>query len=229
MNWSPTRQSIFASVCVLIILCVVAVGQESAAGQTTPPVSYSSVNQLNGILTQLEQASQATQLDLAKLRIEKWKMDSDGKRDTQARADSVQRNLQGALPEIIRELRNAPESLGSTFKMYRNLGALYDVFGSVVGAASAFGSNDDFQSLSNDLSAFDRARRAFADRMEMLSGAKEAEITRLRTELQKAQASTPPTPPKKVIVDDTAPAKKTTTKKSTKTGTSTKPAATQPH
>ncbi|MBS1850800.1 MAG: hypothetical protein JST79_07805 [Acidobacteria bacterium] len=209
-----------------------AIGQESPTGQAA--VSYSSVSQLNGILSQLEQASQSTQLDLAKLRIEKWKVDSDSKRDTLARAESVQRNLQGALPEIIRELRGAPESLASTFKMYRNLGALYDVFGSVVEAAGAFGSKDDFQTLGNDLSAFDRARRAMADRMETLSAGKEAEILRLRAELQKAQASAPPAPPKKVVVDDTTPVKKPAPKKlPPKAGSAAKPAATpatsQPH
>jgi hypothetical protein len=46
------------------------------------------------MLSQLEQASQATQLDLAKLRIEKWKVDSGSKRQTQGNVESVQRNLQ---------------------------------------------------------------------------------------------------------------------------------------
>ena len=85
---------------------------------------YSSVNQLNGMLSQLEQASQATQVDLAKLRIEKWKVDSESKRQTQGNVESVQRNLQTALPAMISELRASPENLASTFKLYRNLDAL---------------------------------------------------------------------------------------------------------
>ncbi len=94
--------------------------------------------------------------------------------------DSIQRNLQGALPEMIAQLRAAPEDLPATFKLYRNLDALYDVMGSVVEGAGAFGSKDDLQSLSNDLEGFEGTRKQLAQRMESLSAAKEAEIVRLR-------------------------------------------------
>ncbi len=96
------------------------------------PVSYASVTQLNGMLAQLEATSKDTQADLVKLRIEHWKTDNACKRQALANVDSIQRNLQGALPEIIGQLRAAPEDLPTTFKLYRNLDALYDVLGSVV-------------------------------------------------------------------------------------------------
>lgn len=189
-------------------------------------MSYSSVNQLNGMLSQLEQASQAAQLDLAKLRIDKWKVDSGSKRQTQSNVESVQRNLQAALPEMIAELKASPENLNATFKLYRNLDALYNVFGSVAESTGAFGSKDEFQSLENDLSSFEKARRSFADRMESLAGAKEAEVTRLRAALQSAQASAPAEPPKKIVVDDNPPAKKPAKKKvAPKPGTPPPPAA----
>ena len=73
--------------------------------------------------------------------------------------DSIQRNLQNALPEMIGQLRNAPEDLPATFKLYRNLDALYDVLGSVVESTGAFGSKDDFQALANDLSSFEGTRK----------------------------------------------------------------------
>ena len=63
------------------------------------------------------------------------------------------------------------------------------------------------------MSAFEKSRRAFADRMETLAGAKEVEVTRLRAALQNAQASAPATPPKKIVVDDTTPPKKPVKKK----------------
>src|SRR3974390_3402811 len=65
-----------------------------------PPVAYSSVSELNAILSQLKQTSQNMQTDLGKMRIEKWKTDNSNKRQTQANVDSIQRNLQSALPEI---------------------------------------------------------------------------------------------------------------------------------
>ena len=128
------RNSILRLRCLSVLpLCLAVSAQVISSNQPAPqgPVSYSSVNQLNGLLSQLEQASQAAQVDLAKLRIDRWKIDSGSKRQTQGNVDSVQRNLQAALPEMIAELKASPESLTSTFKLYRNLDALYNVFGSV--------------------------------------------------------------------------------------------------
>jgi hypothetical protein len=184
-------------------------------GQGSSPVSYASVTQLNGMLTQLEDTSKKTQGDLQKLRIEKWKTDGSYKKQALGNVESIQRNLEGALPEIIGQLRSTPESLPATFKLYRNLDALYDVLGSVTEGAGAFGSKDDLQSLSTDLSTFENTRKELADRLVNLSTAKEAEINRLRTDLTKAQAMIPAEPPKKTIVDDTEPPKKPVRKKST--------------
>lgn len=220
---------------LMAMLTATAVAQVAPSGQpeTAPPVSYASVSQLNTMLTQLEQASQATQLDIAKLRIERWKADGGSKRQAQSNAESIQRNLQDALPRMIAALRTSPENLPSTFKLYRNLDALYDVFGSVVESAGAFGSKDEFQSLDNDLNVLEKSRHAFADRMETLAGAKEEELGRLRAEIRTAQAAAAAQPPKKVIVDDTEPVKKTVKKKpaaktSGQTAKSTTPSKTTP-
>ena len=180
----------------------------SNSESASAPVSYSSVTQLNDLLADLQQTSQTTQLDLAKLRIEKWKTDSGTKRQTDADIQSIQRNLQSAMPEIVGQLRKSPESLPETFKLYRNLDALYDVFASVVESAGAFGSKDEFQSLQNDLNGMEKSRHVVADRMESLSTTKENELGQLRVELRTAQAMIIAAPPKKVIVDDTEPAKK---------------------
>jgi hypothetical protein len=183
-----------------------------AASQSSP-VSYTSMTQLNALLGQLESESKTTQADLAKIRIERWKADGSYKKQSLANVDSIQRNLQGALPEMIAALRGAPEDMPATFKLYRNLDALYDVMGSVVESAGAFGSKDDFQTLSNDLSSFESTRKAFAGRIETLATSKEAEIVRLRTDLKTAQAAIPVTPPKIKVVDDSPPAKKPVAKK----------------
>jgi len=184
----------------------------SATGQASP-VSYASVTQLNGLLGQLEASAKTAQDDLVRLRIERWKTDKSTKEQALANVDSLQRNLRGALPEIIGQLRAAPEDLPATFKLYRNLDALYDVLGNVVELTGAFGSKDDVQSLGNDLNAFERTRRQMAERIETLSAAKEAEIVRLRTDLKTAHAAVPVEPPKKVVVDDNEPPKKPAVKK----------------
>jgi len=211
-----------------VLLAGMATAQISPAGSPppAPPVSYSSVSELNQLLAQLQQTAQSVQLDLASLRIEKWKTDSTTKHSTANDVDSIQRNLRDALPEITGRLRTSPENLPTTFELYRNLDALCDVFTSVVESAGAFGSRDEYQALQNDLSAMQKARRSFADRMEKLAAAKEGEIANLRTQLQKAQTVQEAAPPKKVVVEDTEEPKKTVKKKSS--GKKSKPASSTP-
>ncbi len=189
-------------------------GSGTASAPASQPVSYASMTQLNGMLTELETGSSSTQADLAKLRIERWKTDSGTKKQMLANVDSIQRNLQSALPEIIAQLRVLPEDLPTTFKLYRNLDALYDVVGTVVEGTGAFGSKDEFQALSNDLNEFETTRKELAQRIEGLSSAKEAEIMRLRADLKTAQAAiAAAAPPKKTVVDDNEPPKKPVVKK----------------
>jgi len=201
---------------VLLLLLASAAAQVSPSPVATaaPAVPYTSVSQLNLMLSQLEQIAQTMQVDLAKLRIDKWKTDSNTKRGSEADVESLQRNLQMALPEIIGQLRASPENIATTFKLYRNLDALYDVFGGVVESAGAFGSKDEYQSVQNDFSALERSRRSLAERMETLATTKEGELTQLRTQVRDLQAAAPaPAPPKKVVVDDTEPPKKPVKKK----------------
>ncbi len=189
-----------------------------ASGQQ-PPVAYTSVSELNGILTQLQQTAKNMQSDLGKTHIEKWKTDAATKRQTLATVESIQRNLQSALPDTIAQLNGSPEDLDASFKLYRNLVLLYDYFGSVVENAGAFGSKDELQSLSNDMSGLEAERREFGERMQKLAASKEDELTHLRAQvktLSAALAAAPPPPPKKVVVDDTEPPKKPAKKKVTK-------------
>src|SRR5579864_2247739 len=215
------KRNLLISLTLCLSLTVAALGQSGPVPSGVPanagqgqPVSYASVTQLNGLLSQIEATSKETQGDLVKLRIEKWKTDGNYKRQQLGNVDSIQRNLQGALPEIITQLRNTPEDLPATFKLYRELDALYDVMGSVAEGTGAFGSKDDFQSVSNDLNGFESARKQLAERIETLASSKEAEITRLSAALKTAQAAAAE-PPKKIVVDDTEPPKKPATKKKT--------------
>lgn len=205
-------------ILLLVLLAALTAGAQQTTGAASggqPPVAYASVNELNGILAQLQQTTKNMQSDLANTRIEKWKADGATKRQTLANVESIQRNLQSALPETIAQLNNAPEDLEASFKLYRNLVVLYDYFGSVVNMAGALGSKDEFQSLDNDLAGLESARREFAVRMQKLAASKEAELTRLRAQIKTLTAAPPP-PPKKTVVDDTEPPKKPAKKKVTK-------------
>lgn len=240
------KRNPFLSLGLSSVLCTACLGQSgpSAAPAAGPaaanpqystqgrpagePVSYVSLSQLNGLLGALEATSKTTQGDLVKLRIEHWKTDTASKKQALANVDSIQRNLQGALPAILAQLRATPEDVPATFKLYRNLDALYDVLGSVVEGAGAFGSKDDLQTLANDLNSFEGTRKQIAERIESLSAAKEAEIVRLRADLKTAQAAIPATPPKKTVIDDNEPAKKPAVKKKAPAKPATTPATTTP-
>ena len=203
----------------------VAQGGAVAPAVAQPPVAYASVSELNSVLAQLQQTVQSMQSDLQQARIERWRTDNTTKKQTLADVESIQRNLQSTLPETIAQLNNSPEDLGISFKLYRNLDALYSVFGSVAEAAGAFGSKDDFQGLDNDLNGLKSVRRAFGDRVQKLAASKEDELTRLRAQVKTLTAAPPP-PPKKIVVDDTQPAKKPPVKKK---ATTPKPPTTNPN
>jgi len=201
----------FLALAALLIATSVCLAQ-AADSQPAPPVAYSSISELNQLIGNLQQTSQQMQDNLSRLRIEKWKTDSRTKQQTSSDVESIQRNLQTALPGILTELKNSPESTPLTFKLYRNLDALYDVTSSVVESTGAFGSREEFESVNRDLESLEQSRRAFADRIDRIATAKETEIGQLRTALQTARAEIPP---KKTVVDDTesAPAKKPVTHK----------------
>jgi hypothetical protein len=176
-------------------------------------------------LAPLQQAAETTVGDLARVRIEKWKTDAASKQQLQGNADSVVRNLTSALPALIQQARNSPGTLGPTFKLYRNVNAVYEVLATLAESAGAFGPKTDFQALSADVAALDQARRALADRLEMSASSADSELTRLRAQSRALQAAAAAAaqPPKKIVVDDTEPEKKTTKKKP---ATTAKPAST---
>lgn len=206
---------------LLLASAVAAQVPSDAQSSNAAPVSYASMSQVNGILGNLEQTAQNSVVDLNRVRVDRWKTDGNTKRQEQSDVESLQRNLQNALPGLITELRNAPEDLAVTFKLYHNLDALHDVMRAVAESAGAFGPKNEYQALASDAEKLDDVRRTLAQRMQMLASSKEAELTRLRTQLKAALAAPPP-PPKKIVVDDTEPPKKATKKKPKK------PAATQP-
>src|SRR5258706_13043799 len=94
--------------CSLAVLASVAASAQSTSDNSQPPVAYASATEVNNILAQLRQTSQNIDADLGKLRIEKWKADSEVKRDVQGNVESGRRNLQSAIPDRITQLTNTP-------------------------------------------------------------------------------------------------------------------------
>jgi HPt (histidine-containing phosphotransfer) domain-containing protein len=184
----------------------------SASPGHPPPGSASMVSVLPDLDRLQAAASQAT-LDLGRMRIDKWKADGQSKRQAQANADSVQRNLTSALPALIAAVRSAPQDMTAEFKLYRNLNALYDVFASLTEASGAFGPRGDYEALARQLETIDSVRRSLGDALERLTSSTQSELYQLRTQVRAYQKAAAAAPPKKVVVDDTQPPKKTVHKK----------------
>ncbi|MGI9104531.1 MAG: hypothetical protein ACR2IF_18970 [Terriglobales bacterium] len=164
------------------------------------------------VLPQLNQVIDNARLDLARLRIDKWKTSGSDKRQAQENSEALQRNMSSAWPAITEQVRANPASLGASFKLYRNLNALYDVLASLTESAGAFGSKEEYQALASDAANLDNLRRSMADRVEAQATAHDAQLARMQTQARQAAAA----PPKKIVIDDTEPAHKTAKKSPTK-------------
>lgn len=196
---------------VILFACSLTATAQAPAPNSA--VSVASMNELNNVLASLQRTSENTAVDIAGLRVDKWKADSNSKRQAQENSTSILRNLQNALPGIMADVRAAPESLAPTFKLYRNLDALYDVLGTQTELAGAFGSKSEYQALLNDLNSIEATRRTLGDRIQTLATSRDGELARLRTQMRNPQATAASAAPKKVIVDDEEQPKKPVKKK----------------
>jgi hypothetical protein len=152
----------------------------SSTARNAPSTPALNITQLNATLSALENSAQQTTLDLARLRVDKWKTDGDNKGQIESNVQSVTSNLANALPGMITAVRSAPTSLTANLKLYRDLNVLYDVLAPMADSAGAFGSREEFQALSADAQLLEANRRSIADYMESLAAFQDAELSRLR-------------------------------------------------
>ena len=206
---------------LFLALTLTAAAQVAAPAQRPPqpvamPAAAPTPVNISATLPQLQRAAENARVDLARLRVDKWKADSSVKQQTSANIDSLQRNLSGALPTLVTAAQQNPASLNASFKLYRNVNVLYDVLGAVAESAGAFGAKEEYAALAQDLNNLDTARRALADAMDTMTAQRDADFLRIQQAAQRAQQQAAAAPPKKIVIDDTEPAKKkTTTKKKT--------------
>ena len=127
----------FISIFSTFILGVtLAFGQISAPGESLPqaskaPQGTTLSDGASQSIGHLEQLAQSTAADLRRVRIDKWKTDNRYRDQAQSNAQSLQRNLTGAVPTLIQQVRANPSSVAANLKLYRNLNAVYDVLSGV--------------------------------------------------------------------------------------------------
>lgn len=186
-----------------ILFCGLTVQAQTS---TTPAPMQGTSTSLQSVLSEIEVFAQDSALTLAKLRIEKWKVDGDFKEQSQQNSDSLQRNLTAALPTLTQAVRVAPTDIAANFKLYRNLNALYDVMEGLAESAGSFGPKSEFEALSQHTASLDQFRRQLGDYIEGLTSQQQAELNRLRGGSTSSASKSSRT--KKIIVDDNAPRKK---------------------
>lgn len=204
----------------LLLACVAPTqlsGQATPTSQTqSPQASATAANAapdlaLRESLIMVQAMAQKSDADVSRLRIEKWKTDSQSKQQSEANAASIRKNLTNAIPDLLLRIQTEPGSLIANFRLYRNLNALYDSFTALAESAGAFGPQEQYASLAADVTQLDQVRRQFAERVDLLAGASDAELARLRAAT--VAKPTPAKPPSKIVVDDSQPTPKKKPKK----------------
>jgi len=194
------------AVVFLGLLLTAMLGTRAQAQQAQPPSTPQPQQvqaNLDLVMEQIQRVALATTGDLGKLRIEKWKADSEQKRQMQKVVDSLQRNITYAIPGLITDVQNTKGNVSSTFKLYHNLNVVYEFLSSLAEAAGAYGKKEEYEPLVNDAGALDSARQNLSSYIEQAASNYESKI---KAQENEAASETQKAAPK-VIVDDEAPAK----------------------
>jgi len=210
---------LFASSLMLSQMPETAPASSGVESKDPSSAAGSSMTSILPDLDRLQTVTSQAAVDIGQLHLEKWKANNNAKSAAQADADSVQRNLTSALPGLIDAVRSAPEDVNASFKLYRNLNALYDVFGTLTEATRVFGQKSEYQALSQQLQVISSTRRKLGEGLEQLTATTQNQINQLRIQnksqqeqLAAAQAAVAEAR-KEVVLARAEPPKKTATKK----------------
>jgi hypothetical protein len=197
------------------------------AGQAQP--AETSVSSIQPVLDRLQSFATQSSQDLAGLQIDRWKATGATKSAAQLNADSVRSNLTGALPRLIEAARAAPDDVNAAFKLYRNVVALYEPFGTVTDATRIYGQKSQYDELSAQYKTLSSVRRSLGEALEELTASTQSQLRQMRVEIKSkdqqvasAQAAAADAR-QQVVLAQAELAKKTTPKKKT---TAKKPAST---
>jgi hypothetical protein len=184
---------------------------------------------LNMIIAQVQKAALATNGDLGKLRIEKWKTDSDQKDQLQKMSDSIQRNLTNAVPGLISDVQSSRGNVSAACKLYHNISSVYEYLTSLTDAAGVLGKKEEYEPLADDAAALDSARENLSTYIQQQATTYESRVrkpppggttpagpgTTTVTTKDGIRTVTGPNGVKHIIIDDVPEQSATHTKKKT--------------
>ncbi len=182
---------------------------------------------LTSMLLDLDRATAATLTDISHLHIDRWKggwktgftTSTSHKNHAADAAGSLERNLKGPLPEMIRDALNSRGALAPTFKVYEDLGLVCETLDTLVIAAEQYGNRkDEYEPLAVDFTNLSRLRRGLSSYIMQRAasadggnigasnfgggGGSPATFTTFSSDPVTGETT------KKIIIDDDAPAKK---------------------
>jgi len=126
---------------------------------------------LNTALINLDRASQATQNDIANMRVESWKSGwkpgfmkggNSHQAEAQQAATSLQRNLRYALTELMHNVQSSHGSMSTTFKLYDDVSLVCEAVDSLINASEASGKKNEAAPLQDDYAALAKVRRSIS-------------------------------------------------------------------
>ncbi|MBZ5492743.1 MAG: hypothetical protein LAO76_17610 [Acidobacteriia bacterium] len=132
---------------------------------------------LNSALISLDRVSQATQNDIANMRVESWKSGwkpgfmkgNSHQAEAQQAATSLQRNLRYALPELIHNVQSSRGSMSTTFKLYDDVSLVCEAVDSLINASEAAGKKSEAAPLVEDYTALAKVRRSLSSYIQEAS------------------------------------------------------------
>jgi septal ring factor EnvC (AmiA/AmiB activator) len=91
------------------------------------------------------------------------------------------------MPGMIAAVRTAPDNVNADFKLYRNLNALHEVFGTVVDTTRLYGSKGDYDALAQQMRTFESVRRKLGEELERLTADTQHNLDELKAQIKTQQ------------------------------------------
>ena len=126
-----------ARAIIFVLIFCLGLGAIAQQAPMNPPTPAPPPTDLNTLLLQIQQATSSANVNIGKLRIEKWKTDSQQKQQMQQVADSLQKNITNAVPGLISDVQNSRGGVLASFKLYHNLNVVYEFLSSMAEAAGS--------------------------------------------------------------------------------------------
>jgi hypothetical protein len=136
----------------------------------------------------LQSALDGVQKTIGSLKLEKWKKGTI-REEAGASINSIQRDLQGTLPSLLKTADAAPGTVSKVLPVSRNIDALYDVLVHIVEGARVAAPTDQVADLQQAMNNLEKARVTLDDHLQDSVTAQEKLVADLRSTVQTQQQS----------------------------------------